>query len=235
MEFSKLSSPSLKDLFIREIENLILSGQLNIGDQLPSERELADKMEVSRAVVTSGLSALAGRGFVEIKPRLGVFVADYKRKGTVETLLAILRYSGGILKKEEIRSLLEIRLAFETLAIELATPRMTGEHLMILKELIFDFEESQTASEMAEGIFLIHHEICIISENSLLPVIFYSFKELSIQLWHRYFLQYGKDALLKNTTELYSFFENGEVQSAVSTFQDSLKKTINGVISIYNK
>ena len=36
MEFEKLVSPSLKDLFITHIEAMILSGELPVGQQLPS-------------------------------------------------------------------------------------------------------------------------------------------------------------------------------------------------------
>ena len=70
IEFSKLNSPTLKELFIKELETMILSGKLQIGDKLPSERELAKSMQVSRAVVNSGISELSRKGFLDIKPRL---------------------------------------------------------------------------------------------------------------------------------------------------------------------
>ena len=56
MEFEKLVSPSLKDLFINHIEAMILSGELQVGQQLPPERQLAQSMGVSRAVVNSGIA-----------------------------------------------------------------------------------------------------------------------------------------------------------------------------------
>ena len=99
MEFSKLSSPSLKDLFVKEIENMILSGKLSIGDKLPSERELADQMDVSRVVINSGLAELSKVGFIDIKPRIGAFVSDYRRKGTVETFLPYCDTMGVSLRK----------------------------------------------------------------------------------------------------------------------------------------
>ena len=235
MEFSKLSSPSLKDLFIREFENLIISGRLSVGDKLPPERELAEQMSISRAVVNSGLTELAGKGFIEIRPRVGAFVADYHRNGTVETLLAILRYNGGVLKKKEIKSLLEIRLVVETLAIELATPQLTTENLTVLKGIIEDFGASTTPAESAEQIFRLHHELCILSDNTLAPVIFYSFKTLSTTLWEKYFILHGKEALFENSKQLYSCLENGAVDGAVKTFQSSLNKTIDGIVSIYEE
>ncbi|MDC7233733.1 MAG: GntR family transcriptional regulator [Spirochaetales bacterium] len=235
MEFSKLTSPSLKDLFVREIENRILSGNLAIGDQLPPERELSSKMGVSRTVINSGLAELAGKGFVEVRPRSGVFVSDFKRKGSVETLMAILRYNGGVLKRKESRSLLEIRLAIENLAIELAAPRINPENLAHLAAILADFEGAETAADSSEQIFRFHHEICVISENTILPVIFYSFKELSILLWRRYFERHGKDALLINTRELYAHLASGDGEKALITFQSSLKKTIDGIVSIYDE
>jgi len=48
MEFEKLVSPSLKDLFITHVEAMILSGELPVGQQLPPERQLAQSMGVRR-------------------------------------------------------------------------------------------------------------------------------------------------------------------------------------------
>ena len=66
MEFQKISSPSLRDLFVEQLEHLILSGKLKIGEKLPPERQLAEMMQVSRAVVNSGLGELERKGFSEL-------------------------------------------------------------------------------------------------------------------------------------------------------------------------
>ena len=44
MKFGEIVAPSMKQLFINRIEDLILSGELKPGEKLPSERELADEM-----------------------------------------------------------------------------------------------------------------------------------------------------------------------------------------------
>ena len=109
MEFQKLYAPSLKELFIRQLQERILSGELPLGSRLPAERELSEQMQVSRAVVNGGIAELARQGFLEVRPRQGTFVADYRRNGNMDTLLAILRYNSGMLGREEIRSILEVR------------------------------------------------------------------------------------------------------------------------------
>ena len=66
MEFTRLSAPSLKDLFVRQIQSKILSGELTVGTRLPPERELAAQMQVSRSVVNGGLTELARQGFLTV-------------------------------------------------------------------------------------------------------------------------------------------------------------------------
>ena len=64
MDFEKLSSPSLKNLFVQRIQGMILSGELLVGSRLPPERTLAEQMHISRTVVNSGLTELAEQGFL---------------------------------------------------------------------------------------------------------------------------------------------------------------------------
>ena len=59
--------------------------------------------------INAGIAELARRGFLEVRPRQGTFVADYRRDGNMDTLMAIMEYNGGMLGKEEIRSILEVR------------------------------------------------------------------------------------------------------------------------------
>ena len=97
MEFEHLYAPSLKELFVQKLQGMILSGELPMGQKLPSERELCQQMGVSRAVVNGGISELARQGFLDVLPRQGTFVADYRRNGNMETLMAIMDYNGGML------------------------------------------------------------------------------------------------------------------------------------------
>ena len=76
MGYSKITALSLTDLFVQQIENMILSGELAFGEQLPPARELAAKMGVSRTVVTAGLVELEKLGFVECNRNVGTRELD---------------------------------------------------------------------------------------------------------------------------------------------------------------
>ena len=62
MPFQQISAPSLRELFVQQLEGLILSGELRPGDHLHTERELADEMKISKTVVHEGLRELLAIG-----------------------------------------------------------------------------------------------------------------------------------------------------------------------------
>ena len=235
MEFSKLCAPSLKELFVKEMENMILSGKLEIEAKLPAERELADMMQVSRAVVNAGISEMAKKGFLTIKPRIGTFVADYRRNGTLDTLVAIMNYNGGMLRTAEIKSILEVRIVLDTLAVELLIPKITEAELAVLKGYIDELQVSSTPSRSAELAFNFHHEMGIISGNTLLPLIFYSFKYPIISLWERFCRKYGTESLFTNTEALYRCIEQRDIPKAIAAMTDSINDSISGTRQIYRE
>ena len=180
MGYSKITALSLTDLFVQQIENMILSGELAFGEQLPPARELAAKMGVSRTVVTAGLVELEKLGFVEIKARQGVYVCDYRRRGTMETLVAIMRYNGGALRQNEVRSLLETRDAMECMCMRLVVERSDTASLEALAPVLESIRTARDSDVAAENVFLFHHELAVLSGNVLMPLLYHSFRPQSV-------------------------------------------------------
>ena len=233
MEFSKLNAPSLKELFIQELETMILSGRLMVGEKLPPERELAESMQVSRAVVNSGITELARKGFLIIKPRVGTFVADYRRDGTMDTLMSIMNYNGGILREAEVRSILELRIALDSLAIQLWLPEAKDEEIHLLRSYVEALKTAKTTSEAAEFAFRFQHELAFLSGNTLIPLIFTSFKVPVISLWERFCRMYGIEQLYSNSDTLCNYFEARDVDTATEGISSFLNESIDGKYTIY--
>lgn len=233
MRFTKLSAPSMKELFVQELEGMILSGKLAVGDKLPSEREIAESMQVSRGVVNNGIVELSRKGFLTIKPRVGTYIADYRRSGTLETLISILKYNGGVLRSSEIRSILEIRLALSNLSLKLAIPQIKQNNIDSLRGLVDGIAKSSTDKEACEKAFEFHHELAVLSGNMLIPLIYYSFKEAVLTLWERFCILHGKEKLYTNTDMLCKFIEERDIEAAVSWCEKTLDDTINGKNQIY--
>lgn len=235
MEFSKLSAPSLKDLFVQQLQGMILSGELPMGTQLPPERELARQMQVSRAVINGGLAELSQQGFLEVRPRQGTCVADYRRKGNLSTLIAIMEYQGGVLGKDEIRSILEVRRALEHLAAERAIAYASREAMEHLGDIVAQLEAEQNAAQAAETAFTFQHELAFVGGNSILPLIYYSFKAPVITLWVRFCRLYGIGALYHNTETLYTHLCARDAQAAAHWIDTYLEQAISGSQQIYEE
>ena len=215
MGFVKISSPSLTDLFVQQIENLILSGELAVGEQLPPARELSVKMGVSRSVINAGLVELEKLGFVDVHPRQGVYVCDYRRKGSVETLVAIMRYHGGALRQNEVRSLLEVREALECLCVRQVIERVSLPELEALAPMLEAIRQAPTGDEAAERVYDFHHELAMLSGNVLMPLLYNSFHPQSVYLWALYCKRAGIERQYQIKRRLYTALLNRDLDAAL--------------------
>ena len=233
MEFEKLISPSLKELFISNIEAKILSGELPVGPQLPPERQLAQSMGVSRAVVNSGIVELENRGFLDVRPRVGTFVADYRRAGTMETLKSIMTYNRGRLRNEEIRSILEVRDALDKLAVADIIPHVTELDIMLLLEKVEAIRQARDNRQAAEAAFAFQHELAMLSGNTLLPLIFRSFYSSVLVLWERFCALHGIDTLYQTSCRLCGHIRDKDIPGAVAWIDYCTRETVSGSRRIY--
>ena len=228
MEFTKLSAPSLKDLFVRQIQSKILSGELPVGTALPPERELAMQMQVSRSVVNAGIAELAKQGFVTVSPRVGTTVADYRRAGTIETLLAIMEFRGRMLGPLEISSLLQVRKALEQLGVRLAIETAPDQQIKDLGHILDRLSEAETDARAAELAYEFHHELMLIGGNTILPLLYCSCKEPIVSLWFQFLQQYGLNALLENMEKLYRLLCQRDSAGAAFWIDHYLEQSISG-------
>lgn len=76
MPFKPVQTEKLSQGVVRQIELLILRGLLRPGERLPSERELAERMGVSRPSLREAIAELQERGLLTTRAGAGVFVAD---------------------------------------------------------------------------------------------------------------------------------------------------------------
>ena len=173
-----LHSDSLVEVFISRFENLILTGKIAIGQKLPSERELALQLGVSRPVVHEGLVDLAAKGLVTMKPRVGTFVNDYRKEGSLSILNSIINYQQGSLDEDLLESLLATRLLVETENTRLAAANRTEEHVKEFR-VILEAEEATGLKDVKKITaldFSFHHTIGMASGNVIYPMLINSFK-----------------------------------------------------------
>lgn len=178
-----ITTESLKDVFVSQFEELILSGKFSIGETLPSERELAVQLKVSRPVVHEGLIELALRGLVSIRPRSGTVVNDFRKQASIPLLLSLLNYHGTLDPKIQ-QDILEMRLLFENEMVRLCAQNRKPENLMQLEEIIRKEKsiDRNQYKEVAELDYKFHQEIALASGNFIYSLLLNSFREIYLHL-----------------------------------------------------
>jgi GntR family transcriptional regulator, transcriptional repressor for pyruvate dehydrogenase complex len=104
--------PRLSDKVAGMMLETILSNRLNVGDRLPSERELGEQFGVSRTVVREAVRELVAKGVIEVRSGSGLRVAAVDASAVSESMSLFLR--GGAIdfeKVHEVRTLLEVHIA----------------------------------------------------------------------------------------------------------------------------
>lgn len=178
MQLHAITSPTIKELFVKEIETQILSGAIAIGEKLPPEREMAAQMHVSRTTVNEGLAELEREGFIEIVPRRGNFVADYLRNGNLKTLMAMLNFNGGSFRIEVFQSMMEFRRNVECEGAYLAALNRSDSDLENLEKACCEIEAADTMEDLSKALYRFHHGILCATANYIYPLIFNAFKDI---------------------------------------------------------
>lgn len=235
MEYKKLQAPTLKDLFIQEIESKILSGELEIGEQLLTERELAQIMGISRNIVHSGIATMVAKGFLEIHPRVGTFVADYNQKGSVDILVSMMNYNRGMLRRPEVRSSIELKILFDTFAIRQMEHNLTQENLDKLQSFIHAIKNTSKTTEAAEIAYEFFRYMSILSRNTILPLIYNSFRTSNQNLFERHIRLYGIKLTIDFMTQLFDLITNEKTEEAICYLTDYYERSIKGDLEIYNE
>jgi GntR family transcriptional repressor for pyruvate dehydrogenase complex len=114
-----------------QLRELIGAGRFKAGDQLPSERELAETFQVSRTSVREALRALETRGLIVSRTGAGNFVAGRPVESLVAPLARLL-----IDEKRALADVFEMRKLIEPQIAALAAERAGAGDIVRLKRIV---------------------------------------------------------------------------------------------------
>ena len=122
----------LYEQIVQQIEESILKGALKPGDQLPAERDLAQRFGVSRTAVREAVKALREKGLVEAYSGRGTFITD----GTSQAVRQSLDLMVKIGQQDGLTHLAEVRAILEPEIAALAAPRAQESDLATMREAV---------------------------------------------------------------------------------------------------
>lgn len=213
----KIKVPTLKELLLTQLEDQILLGNLKIGEKLPSEREMSKQFSTSKTAVHDAIAELERKGFVEVVPRKGVYIADYLRTGNIETFFALLRFNGGKLDDNITKSIIDLRKFIEIPSIDGAIENIAGKECEALGNVLQKGKiayENDNPHELAECLFEFTREVCIQSKNAITPMLFNAFRPLTIPFWEESIKRNGTEYGLRVLNDYYEAIKTGNAERA---------------------
>lgn len=189
MPFEKIQPEKLSHSVVRQIELLILRGILRPGERLPSERELSERMGVSRPSLREALAELQDKGLLVSRAGAGVYVADVLGSAFSDALINLFSAHD-----EAVFDYVSFRRDMEGLAAERAARLGSDTDLQVI-DAIFRKMEQASAKDEAQLDADFHLSIIEASHNVIMLHMMRSMYQLL-----REGVFYNRQIMFKNRT-----------------------------------
>lgn len=152
------------DKIIRQIKELISTGQLKPGDKLPPERKLCEKLGVGRSYVREAIQKLEFYGIVKTLPQNGTVVAGLGITALEGLITDVLKLEGS-----DFHALVETRIILEKQTVRLAAERRSEQDLEDLEKALDAYQVKVNNGQQAiDEDLMFHIRIAEASKNPVL-------------------------------------------------------------------
>jgi GntR family transcriptional regulator, transcriptional repressor for pyruvate dehydrogenase complex len=167
MSFQEMRKQTVPEGIVQNILEMLQRGELKPGDQMPTERELMERMNVSRSSLREALRALSIMNIIKIHPGRRSTITSLEADLLVKHLEFAISLEG-----DTLFHLFEVRKMLEVNCAGLAAERIEKEEIQRLEEII----EMDSIRDMDLDI---HRQIVEISKNPILKRVYLSIEQLS--------------------------------------------------------
>jgi len=221
-----LESVSVKRLYLQiaeQLTDMIHSGQIPVGERLPSERDLASRFDVSRPTVREAMIALEVSELVEIRSGSGVYVREHPDQHSLS----------GSLNEPGPFEILEARMLVEGEAAALAAQRISQQELHLVRSLLKKMEElagkDAEASEQVDQQF--HLVIAEAARNSALSTTIQWLwglrnKSETSAAFHAKLRERGSKPIVADHQEIYEALQKKEPEQARAAMHNHLRRVM---------
>lgn len=174
IKLTRLSAANRTQSVVEQLTHSIVSGEIARDSPLPPERELAQRLGVSRNVVREATKILQSRGLLTIRQGIGTVVNGVTSEPVRQVFSDTLHgQDDALLKLTEVRLVLEVEIA------ALAAQRATADDLRKLRSLVQQMDESgDDHTRYARLDVAFHQALAGATQNDLFAVMLESLSEL---------------------------------------------------------
>lgn len=158
-KFQPLEPTSRSKMVAERIVQMIESGDLKVGDKLPSEPIFAQQLGISRGALREGLAHLKAHGIISQKPKEGTYILGF----TNDTESIVSRIMESI-QTASYLNILEMRDAIEQKAVLLVVQKATDEEIGELRSIATSTTESRSGARLD---YYFHYRMVELSGNTI--------------------------------------------------------------------
>ncbi len=211
---------------VKQIRALIEKGKLKRGDQLPTERELADTFKVSRTTVREAIRTLESMRLVQSRQGDGTYVLASSEESLIQPLAAALFH-----EKDDIQDIFSIRNIVEPYVAQIAAENATLEEIKEMERILQEQEEN-----LGDGVSIIetdsafHSLLARMAKRRVLERLMLALVDLLGETREKY-LQ-GEDRSMKSLQghrEILAAISNGDCSAARKAMRRHLRDIENTI------
>lgn len=218
---------TIKDNVVKRFAEDILSGLMQAGDKLPGEREIAEEMNVSRSIVHLAMEQLAAMKLIEMQPRKGNFVCDYRSCGNSDTMMAIAGYGDSTMDMDMTYALVELRNTIEGAAMRQLAKTGSAEDFSCLRKLNAEFgkkiSENAELTELVSYSRRFHLEIVRRCGNPFYSMILNSFSGI-YSPWIKCLEHWTPTGIFEQNERIADLLEAGKGDEAAAYISEIFEK-----------
>ena len=204
------------------IKEKIFSGEFKPGDQLPTERDMAQMVQVSRSAVREAYHALELLGIVQIRKGVdgGTFIREPNNLSITQSINDLLRLRGISLDE-----MMETRMVLEKDLAAMAIKRITPDGIKKLENCIKESFEVLNQNKPAHRENIKFH-LCLaeLSGNRLLLMVYNSVMDLFKMVLHSAGANYEMSKIIAEEHQKILFLlKNGEIIQLLSFLDEHIR------------
>ena len=182
---------SQTDAVVEELKRFFLSDQIQVGDKLPTEKQLCENYRVGRSTVREAIRTLQVMGYVELRPGRGAFLAAKSLSSVDATLAAWISEN-----KPGMEETLRIRQALESVAVSFAIEKASDAELARIDLTRLAFEDALMRKDFAalSGLDETFHKAIVQASHSELLATLNNVAAMAFREWRDHSFKYEEYA-----------------------------------------
>jgi GntR family transcriptional regulator, transcriptional repressor for pyruvate dehydrogenase complex len=146
------------------IMHMITSGELGPGDRLPTERDLALRLGISRSTIREAIRGLNMLRVLDVRHGDGIFITSLDAR----SLLEVTGFAMQLLRDREVLDMFEVRAILEGAAAALASARISEEQCAALRHSLDVLDAATGIDDLLEADIAFHASVAAAAENPML-------------------------------------------------------------------